>query len=241
MISGRIPRPNQPKSRDSVRCIPHCSRSHLLSLLPASSHCLSPSPSLPTTIPWPSTGHCVAPLSITTPLCAPIPGLRVGFVPLTELKLTSCRFSSHSVDFASLRSPRYLRAPVGLKTSKSVFLDTVFLFRLILPGHRHSYIDAYSCLHPLNWSLILYSIDLPIFIGVLSFIPSHRHLRYVFLVIDNSHRSNHWPISLSLPLLATLYRSSSFSPFPAPPAMIHRPSVQVFYRLRNTPDQIKTL
>ena len=32
---------------------------------------------------------------------------RAGFVPLTDLRLTSRRLGSHSVDFVSLRSPRH--------------------------------------------------------------------------------------------------------------------------------------
>jgi len=78
----------------------------------------------PRTSLWPRATHMpnLSPLLCAQPACLTVPtiGVRVSFVLLTDLKLTSCCFRSHSVDFASLRSPRYHRAPVGLKTLRSV-------------------------------------------------------------------------------------------------------------------------
>ena len=114
---------------------------------------------------------------------------------LTELKLTSCRFSSHSVDFASLRSPRYHCTQGGLKASRSVFPDLVFLSLLIFPGHHPSYIDVYSCLHPFEPHTHINHYRFSFSIGVLSSLLFHyisSQLRYIFWsLMLNSQCSNH--------------------------------------------------
>jgi len=61
----------------------------------------------PHTSPWPQ-ATCMpnsSPLLHAQPACLTIPtiGVWVSFMLLTDLKLTSCSFRSHSVDFASLR------------------------------------------------------------------------------------------------------------------------------------------
>ena len=116
-------------------------------------------------------------------------------MPLTELKLTSCRFSSHSVDFASLRSPRYHHMPVGLKALRSVFPDLVFLSLLILPGHHPSYIDAHSCLHPFEPHTHINHYRFSFSVGILSSLLFHyisSRLRYIFWsLMLNSQCSNH--------------------------------------------------
>ena len=114
---------------------------------------------------------------------------------LTELKLTSCCFSSHSVDCASLRLPQYHRVPVGLKALRSVFPDLIFLSLLIFPGHHPSYIDVYSCLHPFEPHTHINHYRFSFSIGVLSSLLFHyisSRLRYIFWsLMLNSQCSNH--------------------------------------------------
>ena len=57
---------------------------------------------------------------------------KVGFVPLTDLKLATCYFRSHSVDSASLRWPwtASYQALVGIKTSLSYFFVLVCLISI---------------------------------------------------------------------------------------------------------------
>ena len=194
VISGRIPRPKTPKSRDFARC--QCIvLVHFLSLLPMSSvlHRRCPPPSLDhrSTFCWPIIDYdTMSAIAVRS-----YPWVWVGFVLLTELKLTLCRFSSHSVDFASLRSPWYHRVPVGLKASRSVFPDLVFLSLLILLGHHPSYIDAYSCLHPFEPHTHINHYRFSFSVGVLSSLLFHyisSRLRYVFWsLMLNSQCSNH--------------------------------------------------
>ena len=139
LISGRIPRPNTPKSQDIARC--SSPRLHLLLLLPTSSVHSCVVTIIAHHDPLTVDHHSANPILIMTLWC---PTIAVHSNPQFSSWLRATHWTE--VDFVSLRLPRYHCAPVGLKASRSVFLDPVFLSLLILPGHHHSYIDVYPCL-----------------------------------------------------------------------------------------------
>ena len=205
VISGRISRPKTPKSWDFTQC-QRIVLVHFLFLLPMSSilHHRCPPPSLDhqPTFCWPVIDYD----TMSTIAMHSYPWVWVGFVPPTELKLTSCHFSSHSVDFVSLRSPQYHHAPVGLKASRSVFPDLVFLSLLILPGHHPSYIDVYSCLHSFEPHTHINHYRFFFSIGILSSLLFHyisSRLRYIFWsLMLNSQCSNHHSFNLLVTCIA---------------------------------------
>ena len=101
---------------------------------------------------------------------------RAGFVPLTDLRLTSRRLGSHSVDFASLRSPQHHL--VSSAKPRGVFSGVRFHFA----GWAYRCVAVHSNLLVQSKYLLVFILDS---VCTLSFLSS------IFII-----HSGHWPLCL---------------------------------------------
>ena len=164
---------------------------------------------LPTTIPWPSTNILLTCYWLWHNVCNRHALLSLGLSWLCATHWTEVDFMSLQFTLCWLCVTEVApvpHAPVGLKASRSVFPDLVFLSLLILPGHHPSYIDVYSCLHSFEPHTHINHYRFSFSIGVLSSLLFHyisSRLRYIFWsLMLNSQCSNHHFFNLLVTCIA---------------------------------------